>query len=252
MNRLQSIAIVILVSSSVFASRARAQSDCDAAAIEAGTEGCEESDSVADKTTSDEVLSSETEEEQATAESEPVEATPENVTADIRNAEATNTATAPVADTPATPTEPSVEERIRQGQAQTQMERDKDTADLRRREAADPCFPDRNGGNLSTTRQIKFIHSGAYIAEFFAEWESPCARSSGRWQSGQKTAGYTYTLSIPMSVTRIKVRATNQTGLVWQPNKTIFDLNDMPAILNKCFEVGGTTLNSNMSNCKLQ
>ncbi len=249
---MQWIAIVILVSSSAFASRARSQSDCSAAAIETGTEGCKESGTVADKTTSDEVLSSETEEEQATAESEPVEATPENVNGDIRNAEATNTATAPVADIPPASTEPSLEERIRQGQAQAQMERDKDTADLRRREAADPCFPDRNGGNLNTTRQIKFIHNGAYIADFFAEWESACASSSGRWQSGQKTAGYTYTLSIPMSVTHIKVRATNQTGLVWKPNNTIFDLNDMPAILNNCFEVGGTTLNSNMSNCKSQ
>jgi hypothetical protein len=250
MNRLQWIAIVILVSSGVFALRAQAQSDCDAAAIEAGAEGCEESDAVADETTSDEILNNESEAQQATQESEPVEATPENVNGVIRNAEATDTATAPVADTPAVPTEPSLEERIRQGQARTQAEHDKDTADLRRREAADPCFPDSNGGNLNTTRQIKFIHNGAYIAEFFAEWESPCARSSGRWQSGQKTSGYTYTLSIPMSVTRIKVRATNQTGLVWQPNNTIFDLNDMPAILNKCFKVGGTTLNSNVTNCE--
>lgn len=97
---------------------------------------------------------------------------------------------------------------------------------------------------------IQLVHSGAYFANFDLTWDEP-GKPDQAWKEHGKTAGWQYTVNLPGEATNIRLRMQNDTGLVWQPQREIFNRVLQPSDLNKCYRVTGTTLGSSYDNqCK--
>ncbi|MBV9216311.1 MAG: thiol-activated cytolysin family protein [Acidobacteria bacterium] len=96
---------------------------------------------------------------------------------------------------------------------------------------------------------IKVIHSGAYIAHFYATWDEPDPNNPDvmvtrtRKEEG-KTAGFQIKFDFPGDASNIRVKFENDTGLVWQPRREILNRVLLPVDYNKCYTVTGTTLGS--------
>jgi thiol-activated cytolysin len=92
---------------------------------------------------------------------------------------------------------------------------------------------------------VSVKHDGGYVAKWQITWQEPDARGNpvGKsWESGNKTAGYTYQLDLPGDATNVNVRAWAATGLVWDPwGQISFPTLNGPN--NKCHRITGTTLN---------
>ncbi len=91
---------------------------------------------------------------------------------------------------------------------------------------------------------IKLVHNGAYVGRFNVTWQEPNQQGNlvdKAWSSGEKTAGYTYTLDLPGDAVNIKIKGEAATGLVWDPwgeaiNKVL------PSPTNCTYTIYGTTL----------
>lgn len=94
---------------------------------------------------------------------------------------------------------------------------------------------------------IKFMQQGAYIAHFEITWDEP-GRPGLSWREKGKSAGWLGVAYIPAAATNIRLKMQNDTGLVWQPQREIFDRVLQLADLNKCYRVTGTTLGSAYDN----
>lgn len=96
---------------------------------------------------------------------------------------------------------------------------------------------------------VKLEHRGAYIAKFKISWEAPDAQGHYQektWESGNKTAGYSYTHPLDGDVRNVRVQAWADTGLVWDKWGEIFyDVQGGP--INRTYTVKGTTLNRKWS-----
>lgn len=102
----------------------------------------------------------------------------------------------------------------------------------------------------STKPWIKVVHGGAYIASITVTWDEPGKPGVTRQEAG-KTAGFQIMLEFPAGTKNIRLNIENDTGLVWQPKRTIInrvlEANDM----NTCFKLEGGTLNSSIAkNCQ--
>ena len=93
--------------------------------------------------------------------------------------------------------------------------------------------------------RVKLVHSGAYVAHFDLDWTTATGQRSKNPNHG-KTAGWQEYFTIPGDATKIQLLARNDTGLVWQPQRTIVEKELTPAMLKKplCIQVVGTTLGS--------
>lgn len=97
---------------------------------------------------------------------------------------------------------------------------------------------------------IKAVQDGWYVAHFELTWDEPNRPNLSQKESS-KTKGWMGVFSIPGESTNIRLKMTIDTGLVWQPQREIFNKVMQPSDLNKCYRVTGTTLGSAWDNdCK--
>lgn len=87
---------------------------------------------------------------------------------------------------------------------------------------------------------VKLSHSGGYVAKFTVTWDAPNDKGvygSQSWSSGNKTAGFSYTVALDGDVRNVRVQAWAATGLVWDPWGEIF--NDRHGAQEVCAAVNG-------------
>lgn len=103
-----------------------------------------------------------------------------------------------------------------------------------------------------TSGAVSLKHTGGYIAKFEVTWKERTFDEKGTevlipcsWErSGQAvTAPFSTVIPIPANAVDVHVRAMNQTGLVWEPWRTILNQN-VPLAPNVQVSIWGTTLNS--------
>nr|BAN20960.1 unknown secreted protein [Riptortus pedestris] len=103
---------------------------------------------------------------------------------------------------------------------------------------------------------IKFTHHGAYIAKFYADWNEVSIGENGQtvkqaksWDKNGRyvTAGFSEEIVVKDGSTDVHVRAIENTGLLWDLWRTVFDLPDVPVIKYREFIIQGTTLSPSYS-----
>ncbi len=94
---------------------------------------------------------------------------------------------------------------------------------------------------------IKIVQAGWYSANFEITWDEP-GKPNQSWKEKGKTNGWLETINLAGEATNIRLRMENDTGLVWQPQREIFNKTLQPSDLNKCYRVTGITLGSSYDN----
>jgi thiol-activated cytolysin len=89
---------------------------------------------------------------------------------------------------------------------------------------------------------IKLVHNGWYTAHFDVTWDEE-GKPNQKFHSDHNK-DYQETLQFPGDTTNIRVKITNDTGLVWEPQREIINRPLVPTELNKCLIIEGTTLGS--------
>ncbi len=101
--------------------------------------------------------------------------------------------------------------------------------------------------------RVKLVHAGGFVGYFDLDWTQGNGQLHKEGPYYGKTAGWQEVITIPGDATNIKLLARNDTGLVWQPKRTIVEMELTPAMLKKplCIQVFGTTLGSSWDkNCR--
>ncbi len=101
-----------------------------------------------------------------------------------------------------------------------------------------------------TKGSIKLDHTGGYIAKFCINWKERRYRNGEEqltdhgWEKNGSslTAPFSTVIPLPANAVKIHVKATEKTGLVWEPWRTIVD-EDVPLAPEVKISVWGTTLN---------
>ena len=92
---------------------------------------------------------------------------------------------------------------------------------------------------------VKVQHSGGYVAKFEVTWSEADAAGdytqSRRWESGDKTAGYSAQVDLPGDARNVRLKAWAATGLAWDWWGEIFNVA-LEGPDNKCYRATGTTL----------
>lgn len=92
---------------------------------------------------------------------------------------------------------------------------------------------------------IKLVHNGAYVGRFNVTWQEPNANGvlvdAKPWSSGEKTSGYSYTLTVPGDAVNIKLKGEAATGLVWDPWGEAINMT-LTGPTNCTYTIYGTTL----------
>ncbi|MEO7983087.1 MAG: thiol-activated cytolysin family protein [Bacteroidota bacterium] len=92
---------------------------------------------------------------------------------------------------------------------------------------------------------IKLVHNGAYVGRFNVTWQEPNEQGvlvNKNFPSGEKTAGYSYTLKLPGDAVNINIKGEAATGLAWDPwGEAINRVERGPT--NCTYTISGTTLN---------
>jgi thiol-activated cytolysin len=92
---------------------------------------------------------------------------------------------------------------------------------------------------------VKFENGGAYVAKTEVTWRE--ADQNGhyvldrKWESGEKTAGWSQTVDIPGDAHGLRLKAWAKTGLIWDPWGEIMNVA-LEGPNNKCYRYKGTTL----------
>lgn len=97
---------------------------------------------------------------------------------------------------------------------------------------------------------VKLRHGGGYVARFFVNWTQKDENGKSEeksYNSGNKTAGWSYTVQLPGDATNVRLRAEAATGLVWDPWGEIFSITEYGPT-NKCYRAKGTTLHRRYDN----
>lgn len=97
---------------------------------------------------------------------------------------------------------------------------------------------------------IKLAHTGAYIAKFYVTWRERWYENGiemfrdCNWEKNGNnlTASFYTVIPIPANAINIHVKATEKTGLVWEPWRTVID-QDVPLAGEVKVSIWGTTLN---------
>lgn len=81
--------------------------------------------------------------------------------------------------------------------------------------------------------KVVLKHTGGYIAKFYVDWEEFSFDKNGNPQTPVKkswakndnnlTAPFNTEISLPGNATNIHIKATEKTGLVWEPWRTVID-----------------------------
>ncbi len=106
---------------------------------------------------------------------------------------------------------------------------------------------------------LNLSHTGGYIAKFYVNWKELSYDSAGNknykecsWEKNgdNLTAPFSTSIHLPANAVNIHVKATEKTGLVWEPWRTVVD-QDVPLSPSINVSISGTTLNPNKSvECK--
>lgn len=94
---------------------------------------------------------------------------------------------------------------------------------------------------------IKFVQEGWFLAHFELTWDEPGRQNMSLKENG-KMKGWQNVAYLPGEATNIRLKIQNDTGLVWQPQREIFNKVLQPEDLNKCYRLTGTTLGSGYDN----
>lgn len=94
---------------------------------------------------------------------------------------------------------------------------------------------------------IKFVQEGWFLAHFELTWDEPGRPNMSLKENG-KMKGWQNVAYLPGEATNIRLKIQNDTGLVWQPQREIFNKVLQPEDLNKCYRLTGTTLGSGYDN----
>lgn len=113
------------------------------------------------------------------------------------------------------------------------------------------CSCTCNGWGNNASGNLNIQHQGAYIARFYISWDEPTVIEGKtqmvrkEWENNghQYTAGFSTTITIPMTAENINVKAQGNTGLVWQLWNTIFDKVGLPMVSLRTVKIWGTSLN---------
>lgn len=103
--------------------------------------------------------------------------------------------------------------------------------------------------------KIVLRHTGGYIAKFYINWEEFSFDKNGEKQVTKKfweqndqslTAPFNTEISLPGNATNIHIKATEKTGLLWEPWRTVVNqsVSNSPTIT---VSIWGTTLNPQKS-----
>lgn len=104
--------------------------------------------------------------------------------------------------------------------------------------------------------KIELKHNGVYIAKFYVDWEETSFDENGNAQIPVKkswpkngdnlTKSFSTNFTLPGNATNIHVKATEKTGLVWEPWRTVVDepVLNAPVIT---VSISGTTLHPHYS-----
>ena len=92
--------------------------------------------------------------------------------------------------------------------------------------------------------QVVVHHSGGYVARCFVSYY--IGTQNLNQSSGNFTAGSTYSAPLPAGASSVHIKCEEDTGLAWEPVKTIFD-ETYPTLTNATFTISGTTLNPSYS-----
>ncbi len=102
---------------------------------------------------------------------------------------------------------------------------------------------------------INLSHKGGYIAKFYVNWKELSYDSAGNkkykecsWgKNGDNlTAPFSTTIPLPANAVNIHVKATEKTGLVWEPWRTVVD-QDVVLSPSINVSISGTTLSPKKS-----
>lgn len=101
-----------------------------------------------------------------------------------------------------------------------------------------------------TKGSIRLEHTGGYIAKFYINWRERKYQdgeeklTDREWEKNGNnlTAPFSTVIPLPANATNIHVKATEKTGLVWEPWRTVVD-EDVPLAPEVKVSIWGTTLN---------
>jgi thiol-activated cytolysin len=97
---------------------------------------------------------------------------------------------------------------------------------------------------------VRLVHDGGYVAKFEVTWSAPDNNGSfvnKTWESGEKTAGYSYQQDLPGDAQGVRIKAWAATGLLWDPWGEIMNIA-LAGPDNKTYRARGTTLNRSWDN----
>lgn len=97
----------------------------------------------------------------------------------------------------------------------------------------------------SLTGHVTFFNEGGFKAKFHLEYTYNGTRYME--DTGDMNLGNKKTYYIPPTATDVWLKGEEQTGLVWEGWRTVFDLN-FSGPPNNCFKLYGTTLNPKWNN----
>ena len=92
---------------------------------------------------------------------------------------------------------------------------------------------------------VRMQHSGAYVARFEVTWTEADGQGefnqNRRWESGEKTAGYSAQVDLPGDARNVRLKAWAATGLIWDKWGEIFNVA-LEGPDNQTYRAKGTTL----------
>lgn len=101
-------------------------------------------------------------------------------------------------------------------------------------------------GVIAQPNELTVTNGGGYVAWVRVTYQQG-GQTVTRVDESGTTAGWRTVLNIPVDATNIHLQAWSQTGLVWEPWKTIID-RTYPLPPNECIKLFGTTLEPRTNN----
>ena len=103
--------------------------------------------------------------------------------------------------------------------------------------------------------ELVLNHTGGYIAEFFVTWDELTYNENGEevlvpkeWEyNGRpRTSGFSVTIPLKGNVRNLSVKAIENTGLIWEPWRTVYQKDDISLVKRREISIWGTTLHPKM------
>lgn len=89
---------------------------------------------------------------------------------------------------------------------------------------------------------IHLKHIGGYIAKFYVNWKEGDVEHHWKDNGRSRTAPYSSEINLPEGAMDLTIKATEKTGLVWEPWRTVLD-RSVSITSDIYVSIWGTTLN---------